>query len=162
MATRFTDAQIVEFLSERKPLPADYLSRMAIAEKRGHREGELEITGANGNRFLILVRQSDTNVLDFSAILGVVPKGSNQVFRLKRYNGKSHEHTNRIEKMSFYDFHIHTATERYQELGAKEEYYASPTDRYEDLEGAIACMVQDCAFEIQPTLQMNLFEGMTK
>lgn len=162
MATRFTDTQIVEFLSERKSLPADYLSRMAIAEKRGHRAGELEIAGANGNRFFILVRQCNTNVLDFSAILGVVPKSSNQVFRLKRYNGKSHEHTNRIEKRSFYDFHIHTATERYQELGAKEEHYAEPTGRYGDLDGAIACMVQDCAFEIQPTLQTNLFEVITK
>ena len=50
---------------------------------------------------------------------------SNRVFRLRRYNGKSHEHTNPIEKEIFYDFHIHTATERYQVLeNKKEDTYA--------------------------------------
>jgi len=55
--------------------------------------------------------------LDFSIILAYCPEASNQLFRLRRYNGKSHEHTNTIEADKFYNYHIHTATERYQELG---------------------------------------------
>ncbi len=72
---------------------------------------------------------------------------SNRVFRLRRCNGKSHEHTNLIEKQTFYEFHIHMATERYQREGENEDWYAEPTDRYGDLSGAIDCLIADCAFQ---------------
>ncbi|MDZ7814842.1 MAG: DUF1828 domain-containing protein [Planctomycetota bacterium] len=39
---------------------------------------------------------------------------------MRRYNGKSHQHTNKIEGNTFFDFHIHQATERYQEFGERE------------------------------------------
>jgi hypothetical protein len=80
-------------------------------------------------------------------ILGYIIPNTNQVFRLRRYNGKSHEHTNRLEQEKFYDFHIHTATERYQTAGWNEDGYAVPTDRYPDHHGALKSMFNDCGFE---------------
>ena len=109
-----------------------------------------------GSEFQIIVRQSIINALDFSIILAYSIPKSSVLFRLRRYNGRSHEHTNRVEGITFYDFHIHTATERYQEAGYTEEHYAEPTDRYADLSGAIQCLIQDCAFELPPGTQGSL------
>ncbi len=161
MPSRYSDAEIEALISEPKLLPADYRARLILSQKRGHRERELEVDGSNGNRFVLMLRQGDYNVLDFSIILGVVSKETNLVFRLRRYNGKSHEHTNRIEGDSFYGFHIHTATERYQDLGPKEDSFAEPTDRYGDFNGAVMCMIEDCGFRIQPGSQTDLFEGQS-
>jgi hypothetical protein len=159
MPSRYSDIEIEALLSERKLLPPDYQTRLSLFQKRGHKERELEVEGASGNRFVLMLRQNDFNIFDFSVILGVVSKETNTVFRLRRYNGKNHEHTNRIEGDSFYGFHIHTATERYQDLGAKEEHYAEVTDRYGDLNGAISCMIKDCGFIVPPGSQTDLFEG---
>lgn len=161
MAKRFTDEEIHALLTERKLFPADYQSSLLLMQKRGHKERQFEVAGTAENKFVFMLRKSDFNELDFSVILGVVSADSNQVFRLRRYNGKSHEHTNRIEGNSFYDFHIHTATERYQDLGAKEDHFAEATNRYSDINSAIACLMQDCCFRFPPSAQTNLFEGMT-
>ncbi|MCY4661719.1 MAG: hypothetical protein OXF93_18215 [Acidobacteria bacterium] len=83
---------------------------------------------------------------------------STQVFRLRRYNGRSHQHTNQIEDEVFYDFHIHFATERYQELGAREDAYALPTDRYTTLRGALDCLFEDANFSVPPKSQGELFD----
>ncbi len=112
----------------------------------------------------MILRQNLINPLDFSVILAVRLPNSNRFFRLRRYNGKSHNHRNRIEGDAFYDFHMHTATERYQELGTREDFYAEPTDRYGDYSGALKCAVADCrlAVSLPPnTLQTNLFPGGT-
>jgi len=111
-------------------------------------EFEREITGENGSLFRLVFRQSESNQLDFSIILLYIAKGSNQQFRLRRHNGKSHEHTNPIEKNTFYGFHIHTATERYQQSGYREDTYAEETNRYADYHGAIECMLRDCGFMV--------------
>ena len=124
MPARYLDEDIAGLIQERKPLPADYRSRIQLKAKRGHKERQLEIRGASGNEFRIILRQSNSNSLDFSIILAVYPPQSNQPFRLRRYNGKSHQHTNIIENDMFYDFHIHKATERYQELGMREDSFA--------------------------------------
>jgi hypothetical protein len=84
--------------------------------------------------------------LDFSIILLYIPKGSNQQFRLRRYNGKSHEYTNPIEKKNHYGFHIHTATERYQRSGIREDTHAEESSRYADYHGASEGMLEDCGF----------------
>ena len=68
-----------------------------------------------------MLRQNKINRLDFSVILAVRVPQSNLLFRLRRYNGKSHEHTNHIEGDTFYDYHIHMATERYQEIGTRKD-----------------------------------------
>ena len=101
----------------------------AIEAKAGDKERELDITGVTGSEFRLILRQSLFNILDSSAILAYSGKSSSQVFRLRRYNGKSHEHTNKIERQTIYDFHIHFATERYQHSGLREDAYAEATNR---------------------------------
>lgn len=86
-----------------------------------------------------------------------VPK-SNALFRLRRYNGKSHEHTNHIEGETFYDYHIHLATERYQVIGTREDAFAQPTDRYGDFQSALRCLIQDVNLDVSPEAQVRLFE----
>lgn len=113
--------------------------------------------GENSNEFRLILRQNNINPLDFSVILAYKPKNVNQWFRLRRYNGKSHEHGNKLEKERFYDFHIHIATDRYQKLGAREDAYAEPTDRYSSRTGALDCMFQDCGFDIPSDPQGQLF-----
>jgi hypothetical protein len=156
MAIQLTDAEVISLLSEPKALSSDYQSRLQLRAKTGHKERELDITGASGSEFQVIVRQSAFNPLDFSVILGYSIPQSSVLFRLRRYNGRSHEHTNRIEGITFFDFHIHTATERYQEAGYAEEHYAEITNRYADLSGAIQCLLQDCGFELPPGTQGSL------
>lgn len=142
------DSEILALISEKKSLPSNFAKTFRLRTKKGHREFNLDIQGVKGSQFRLLVRQSMFNNLDFSVILLFVPEGSNQHFRVRRYNGKSHEHTNHIERTKFYDFHVHTATQRYQELGFKEDDFAEPTNRYADHHGALDCMIQDCGFAI--------------
>jgi len=158
MAKTYSDKEIALLMQERKPLPQDWLSRLQLRPKRGHSEYELEIKGEGGNEFRIILRQNDYNPLDFSIILAVRMPDSNRMFRLPRYNGKSHEHTNHIEEETFYDFHIHMATERYQELGTREDAYAERTDRFGDFHGALRCLIEDANLVIPPEAQGRLFE----
>jgi hypothetical protein len=156
MSVRLTDAEIERFIRERKQLPPDYRSLFHTKPKQGHQEQEFDLAGDNGSRFRILLRQSSGNPFDFSAILALLP-AAGPLFRLRRYNGKSHQHTNGIEKQTFYDFHVHQATERYQDLGMREDTFAETTDRYADMEGAIRCMLNDCGFVPPDDGQARLF-----
>ncbi len=114
MAVIFTDEQITELILEPKTLNQELNSiMMSLISRRGHRGREFDLTGAKGNKFRLLLRQSNHNILDFSAILGVYPSNTNQLLRLRRYNGFSHEHKNKLEENKFYGYHIHLATERY-------------------------------------------------
>ena len=158
MADILSDNDIERLVKEKKPLPADYQEKIHVRPKRGHKERELDIKGEDGNDFRIILRQGLINPLDFSIILVYRPPQSNTLFRLRRYNGKSHEHTNQIEGGIFYDYHIHQATERYQQLGAREDTYAEPTNRFSDFHQAISCMLSDCAFETPFDPQRKLFE----
>ncbi|MFC1857737.1 DUF6978 family protein [Thermodesulfobacteriota bacterium] len=158
MVDIITDQEIEHLIKEKKPLPEDYLAKIQARPKRGHKERELDVKGDGGNDFRIIVRQSIINPLDFSIILVYRPPMSNILFRMRRYNGKSHEHTNPIERETFYDFHIHKATERYQQLGAREDTYAEPTKRFSDIYGATSCLIDNCGFEIPSGAQMLLFK----
>ena len=147
MSIVYSDDEIKSLVEERKFLPDNWRGRIPWSERTGHKEAKLDIEGADGSQFRIIVRQSLVNRLDFSVILGVERPQSSKVFRLRRYNGKSHEHTNHIEKETFYDFHIHRATERYQERkGEREDGYAEVTDRYRDYNGAWECLMGDANF----------------
>jgi len=157
MAGTYSDLEIAALVQERKPLPEDWRNKVQLRAKRGHSERELDVTGDAGNQFRLVLRQSKLNTLDFSIILAVNVPGSNQVFRLRRYNGKSHEHTNHIEGDTFYDFHIHFSTERYQELGTREDAYAEPTDRFGDIHAALRCVIADAEFEVPIESQGRLF-----
>ena len=156
MLTPLSDDDIGGLISERKPLPQGYDARLRLKAKRGHKEAELDFEGAEASPFRLIVRQSIANPLDFSLILAYRVPGTNIVFRLRRYNGKSHEHTNKLEMQTFYGFHIHLATFRYQEAGFSEDAYAEPTDRYASLNGALECMLANCAFDVPPRLQPRL------
>ncbi len=158
MAGTFTDTEIALLLQEPKPLGTDWRSRVELRPKRGHRERDLEVLGTSRSEFRLILRQNTLNVLDFSLILAVQVPGSTHLFRLRRYNGKSHEHTNLIEGTTFYDFHIHMATQRYQELGTREDAFAEPTDRFGDYHGALRCLTQDVNIQISPDDQGRLFE----
>lgn len=157
MAARFTDPEIAALVAEAKPVPHDWRYSVQLRPKRGHRERDLDLSGAAGNAFSLILRQNSINVLDFSLILTVRVPGSNQLFRLRRYNGKSHWHTNRIEGNTFYDFHIHMATERYQERGTREDAYAEPTVRYADFHAALQCLLTDTNIVMPPDPQGTLF-----
>jgi len=156
MTVLLTDEEIAALLAERKVLPHDYLARIQAKPKRGHKERELEIEGDAGSGFRLVVRQSLIEPLDFSAILIFCPRETNQTFRLRRHNGRSHEHTNQLEGDTFYDFHIHKATERYQDSGLREDSYAERTDRFTDLGGAIDCLLADGGFD-RTNLQTSIF-----
>ena len=139
MAVTYLDQEIVSLLEEHKPLPVDWRRQVSLKPKRGHDEQQLDLVGDAGSEFRLILRRGRVNLLDFSIILAVRVPRSNQLFRLCRYNGRSHEHTNRIEDVKFYDFHIHVATERYQEIGMREDAYAEPTGRYSDFR--VLCVV---------------------
>ena len=158
MAVTYTDWEIESLLRERKPLPADWRRHTRMVPKRGHQEQHMEVAGDDGNEFRLILRQNTINVLDFSVILAMLVPQTTQVFRLHRYNGKSHEHTNHIEGDSFYDFHIHLATERYQEIGAREDAYAKPTDRYGSFDDALYCLFADANFDVLDEVHRDLFQ----
>lgn len=155
-----SDEEIERLLKEKKPLPEDYRQKIKVRPKRGHKERDLDVKGTDGSDFRIILRQSFFNALDFSIILGYRPARSNRTFRLRRYNGKSHEHTNTMEGNTLYDFHIHQATERYQMIGAREDTFAEPTDRFSDFKEAISCMLKDCGFEVPVDPQRKLFKEL--
>lgn len=157
MPTLYSDQDIARMLQERKLLPSNYRSRSQLRNKRGHKERELDVDGTQGGRYRLILRQSNYNTLDFSIILAVVSPNFSQIFRLCRYNGKSHEHTNLIEGNTFYNFHIHRATRRYQDLGGREDAFAEPTDRYADFHSALQCLLKDCGFEPADGSQLTLF-----
>jgi hypothetical protein len=157
MAIILSDKEIDDLVQEKKPLPEDYRAKIQMRAKTGHKERELDVKGEGGNEFRLILRQGTINPLDFSIILAYRPPNSNQLFRLRRYNGR-HRHTNLIEEKTFYDFHIHQSTARYQEIGAKEDAYAEPSDRFSDFNQALPCMLKDCGFQVPIEPQRRLFE----
>lgn len=157
MAGTLTDAEIQRLLEEIKPLPENYQDRIRLKAKRGHKEAEVPTVGAGGSTFRLILRQSDLDPLDFSVIVGYEMPNTNVLFRLRRYNGKSHEHSNKLERQKFFDYHIHQATQRYQEFGMSEDAFAEPTDRYADVDSALQCALQDCRFELPAGAQLSLF-----
>jgi hypothetical protein len=158
MAVNLTDTEIAVLIAEAKPLPNDYRQRVQTKPKRGHRERELDVMGANGSEFRLILRESSFNPLDFSVILAWLPPQSRSPFRLCRYNGKSHEHTNALESQTFYEFHLHRATERYQQSGQREDSFAEPTTRYQDFPGALRCLIHDCCLQLPADAQSGLFD----
>ncbi len=161
MPAILTDVDIQRLIMEEKPLPSDFEKRLQMKLKRGHKEAELDLKGTNGSEFRLILRQSEFNSLDFSVILAYRMPYSNQLFRLRRYNGKSHEHTNKLEGTTLFDFHIHQATERYQDSGFREDTFAEPTQRFGDVHGALQALLQDCGFTKSSSGQTTLFDEGT-
>ena len=99
MGDFLTDDEIQALLHEPKRLPEDYSTRLRPKPKRGHTEAELVVQGDAGSEFRVVIRRSNRNRLDFSVILIYRVPGSTKVLRLRRYNGKSHQHTNPLGKL---------------------------------------------------------------
>lgn len=154
----YTDTEIDNLIKEPKRLPPDYQERVVPKLKQGFKERELEIVGDNGSCFRIIFKVGLINPMSFEVILCWIVPLTNQVFRLRRYDGKYHEHTNRIEKDRFYDFHVHYATERYQVAGFHSDGYAVADNRYTDYYGAMLCLFNDCGFIYPPESNRDLFD----
>ncbi len=158
MSYYFTDDEISDLITEPKVFNGTIEDLMRFKESAGHESASAEIPRDSESSFLVILRQNKNNINDFSAIFAYQQKGNNTDFKLKRYNGRSHEHSNRIEGEKFYSFHIHSATARYQDAGLKEEKYAEKTDRYSSLKGALKCLLQDCNISVGEEAQSTLFE----
>jgi hypothetical protein len=152
-----SEDRINELIAEEKPLPSGLAPLGAMSQRSQHYRKDYKVMCPSGNEFLVAVRRSALNVLDFSVILGYQLPHVHTIFRLRRYNGKSHHHTNTLEKQIFYDFHFHTATERYQRPGFREDHFAVTTNHH-SLESAIQCLLDDCGFR-PPMEKSPLFMG---
>lgn len=156
MSRVLLDTDIAAMLAERKPLPANWSSRLTVREKAGqmHRQRELSVRGDGGHRFRIVLRQNILNQLDFSILL-VFEDDDGSDYRLVRFNGRHpSQHTNKWEKRkglsdwSFRNrFHIHKATERYQVDGLEIDGYAEVTERYDSFESALSEFVNEFGFD---------------
>ncbi len=58
MAVNVTDTEIAALIAEAKLLPNDYQQKILTKAKRGHRERELNLVGANGGGFRLILRES--------------------------------------------------------------------------------------------------------
>ncbi len=84
MPVELDDDEIAALIEEAKPLPANYRGLIQTKPKSGHKERELDVIGASGHEFRLILRQSNFNSLDFSVILAYRPPQSSQLFRLRR------------------------------------------------------------------------------
>jgi hypothetical protein len=148
-----SDAQIGDLVAE--PKPATTLASLIPQTRKGmHREARVDLVGRSDSAFRLMVRQATLDPDDFSVILAYEPASSTAIFRLRRHNGSSHDHSNRIEGTLVTGFHVHVATERYQAAGFKEDGYAQATNSYGNLPGAIQQMLDVANFE--PPAQTSL------
>ncbi len=107
-------------------------------DKPGHRQRNYILEGGR-YQFELYQRQNINDAQDFSAGLSVIkPDGIR--LTLCRYNGGSHVH----REIGF-RCHIHKATAVAMREGRKAEDHADETDRYRTLDGALFCLVSDCA-----------------
>ena len=150
-----TDQQIKDYINEEKIiLPKDFKPSFKVKDNQNVFETEIQAT--SGNIFKIIVRQNQINPLNFSVIFGIILDG--KLFRIRRYNGDSHEHTNKIEMDSVEGFHIHIATERYQERGFQPEGYAEPTNKYSDWQSAFKLMLKESNIKIETDKNQKTME----
>ncbi len=111
-------------------------------EKPGrHKQQNYTARSEDGAQYRIYLRQNLDDELDFSCGLALARKGG-KFLSLIRYNGSSHRHGE-----IFYRCHIHRATAEALAAGKKIDSHAEETDRYKTLDGAIACLVDDCGVQ---------------
>jgi hypothetical protein len=163
-----TDGEIRELLSERKPLDANWQTRLKTRPKSEVRftHREADVKGDNEHNFRVILRQNTLNILDFSIILTFIDDSGEYI--LTRFNGKHPSaHTNKWEKAAKVSgrhefrntFHTHRATERYQVAGYAIDGYAEETTEYSSFETALDLFVRSNGFQVPPTNpgQMRLF-----
>lgn len=166
MGRILSDTEIRDLLQERKPLPANWATRLKTIPKaeQQYKQRQLEVNGDNGHDFKIVLRQSALNPMDFSCILVFIDKDGTE-YPLIRFNGDHPSgHTNRVEKSAgeknhtFKDTcHIHEATERYQRAGKKIDHFAKPTKLYNSFDSALAEFVKTNGFDVPSAPNGTLF-----
>jgi hypothetical protein len=152
MARLISDQEIAGLLSEAKPLPANWRTRLKMRSKanQAFKQRDLEVKGVKGHTFRLLLRQNALNPLDFSVILVYVDSDKVE-YRPIRFQGPHpSQHTNKWEKwkkMADYAFrnrfHIHQATERYQVAGLEIDGYAVPTDKFDSFDSAVEGLIRN-------------------
>ena len=135
-------------------LSNDALDRLRMASKRvrnpgahwlekagRHKQRNFNAVTEDGTIYRIYQRQNPDNDLDFSCGLALARRGGKPL-TLVRHNGASHVHV-KIR----YACHIHRATAEALAAGRKVDSHAEGTDRYRTVEGALACLIEDCGVE---------------
>ncbi len=89
------DARIQALIAEPKPT-VEPAALMPTTIKGRHRERQESVRGGDGSGFRLIVRQAMLDLSDFSVILGYEVAETTGLFRLRRHNGDSHEHSNRL------------------------------------------------------------------
>ena len=111
-------------------------------EKPGrHRQRNYHAESEDGGRYRIYLRQNLDDPRDFSCGLALLHRGGKPL-SLIRYNGSSHPHGD-----IRYRCHVHRATAEALVVGRKIDSHAEETDRYNTLEGALACLIDDCGVQ---------------
>ena len=73
------DNQIDDLIVEEKRTKLVVRDIWNLKTRGVHKENDFTINRVDGSQFKIILRQNALNILDFSAILGYIPKESNQV-----------------------------------------------------------------------------------
>ena len=137
----YTDEELDRLRSVRKRVSnvnSRWSEKPTVAPVHKQRSCKAVGEGGEESRFEIYQREGLLDQSDFSCgIVYVALDGSR--LTLARYNGPGHEHGD-----IHYRVHIHRATERAIAAGLKPEREAEETGRYETLEGALACLIDDC------------------
>lgn len=112
-------------------------------DKPGHKQRNFNVVSASDDniRFRLYLRQNLADENDFSCGLALIQPGGKSL-SLIRYNGPSHPHG-----VIAYRCHIHNAAADALHSGKKIDSHAEETKRYRTLEGALACLVQDCGIQ---------------
>ena len=120
-----------------------------------HMQRNFTAEAEEGAVYRIYQRQNLDDERDFSCGLALVQRGGKPL-TLVRYNGSSHAH-GEIR----YCCHIHRATAEALAAGRRIDSYADETDRYRTLEGALACLIEDCAVQGASARfdERDLFDG---
>ena len=126
---RSTPKQVTDPKSRWTEKPGRHKQRNHIAES------------VDGTQFRLYLRQNLDDESDFSCGLALIRKGGKPL-SLVRYNGSSHAHGDIL-----YRCHIHRATADALLAGKKIDSHAEESNRYKSLEGALACLIDDCHIE---------------
>lgn len=106
-----------------------------------HKQRNHIAESGDGARYRVYLRQNLDDEKDFSCGLALIHKGGKPL-SLVRYNGSSHKHGD-----IRYECHIHRATSEALVAGKRIDGHAEETDRYRTLEGALACLIEDCGLQ---------------
>lgn len=77
-----SEETITALIEEPKTIPEGLVPLGRLLMRNQHKRKECDVASASGNRFVVYVRQSELNVMDFSIILGYRLPNVHTVFRL--------------------------------------------------------------------------------